>query len=218
MIRYALKCAEDHRFESWFQSASAFDTLSRGGHVACPVCGRTDVEKAIMAPRVATADKGEPAPPQETAKRPLSGPAHPGRTDAAQAARPYREEFDLCRQSLRRRGPRDACWRQGRDRHPRRGHARRRRARWSRMACRSCRCRFRSPARATDAALARRDHAQRRQFLEIPRVAFGFQLATEAATWRAMASGVMPSRRSLSTMDLPLGPSGCVKRSASSPS
>jgi hypothetical protein len=28
MIRYALKCAEDHRFESWFQSASAFDTLA----------------------------------------------------------------------------------------------------------------------------------------------------------------------------------------------
>jgi hypothetical protein len=31
MIRYALKCAEDHRFESWFQSASAFDTLAGAG-------------------------------------------------------------------------------------------------------------------------------------------------------------------------------------------
>jgi hypothetical protein len=57
MIRYALKCAEDHRFESWFQSASAFDALSGRGHVACPVCGGADVAKAIMAPRVTTAEK-----------------------------------------------------------------------------------------------------------------------------------------------------------------
>jgi hypothetical protein len=90
MIRYALKCAGDHRFESWFQSASAFDTLSRGGHVACPVCGGTDVEKAIMAPRVATTDKAPAAPPQETAKRPLSGPAHP----AEQMLRKLRDHIE----------------------------------------------------------------------------------------------------------------------------
>jgi hypothetical protein len=91
MIRYALKCAEDHRFESWFQSASAFDTLSGRGHVACPVCGGTDVEKAIMAPRVATAEKARTAVRR---RRPgndaLSGPAHP----AEQMLRKLREHIE----------------------------------------------------------------------------------------------------------------------------
>jgi hypothetical protein len=52
MIRYALKCREGHEFESWFQSASAFDTLVKGGHVTCATCGSGDVTKALMAPRV----------------------------------------------------------------------------------------------------------------------------------------------------------------------
>ncbi|MFV2053247.1 DUF1178 family protein [Aliiroseovarius sp. YM-037] len=52
MIRYALKCANDHSFESWFQSAEGFDKLQAAGMVACPDCGHTDVSKAIMAPRV----------------------------------------------------------------------------------------------------------------------------------------------------------------------
>ena len=52
MIRYALTCANDHSFESWFQSAEAFDRLSAAGHVACAVCGSTDVEKTLMAPSV----------------------------------------------------------------------------------------------------------------------------------------------------------------------
>lgn len=79
MIRYALKCADDHRFESWFQSADAFDTLAGLGHVACPTCGGTDVAKAVMAPRVA---KGEPstaarAPTPTVPERPLQAPSHP---------------------------------------------------------------------------------------------------------------------------------------------
>jgi hypothetical protein len=73
MIRYALKCAGDHRFESWFQSAAAYDSLAERGLVSCPVCGGGEVEKAVMAPRVASAEEAA-APP---AKRPLSAPAHP---------------------------------------------------------------------------------------------------------------------------------------------
>ena len=60
MIRYTLRCDDDHRFESWFASSEAFETLSRAGHLACAVCGSDRVEKALMAPRVG----GEaPAPP-----------------------------------------------------------------------------------------------------------------------------------------------------------
>ena len=53
MIRFSLKCAKEHSFESWFQSGSAFEALKAAGHVACPVCGSDEVEKALMAPSVA---------------------------------------------------------------------------------------------------------------------------------------------------------------------
>lgn len=52
MIQYALKCADGHTFDSWFQSAQAFDKLVAAGMVSCAVCGLAKVEKAIMAPRV----------------------------------------------------------------------------------------------------------------------------------------------------------------------
>ncbi len=54
MIHYALKCAKGHSFESWFQSGDAFDTLRAKGLVNCPECGISQVEKAVMAPRVGT--------------------------------------------------------------------------------------------------------------------------------------------------------------------
>lgn len=57
MIRYTLKCAADHGFDSWFQSAAAYDSLAAAGHLACPVCGAASVEKALMAPGVAQAPK-----------------------------------------------------------------------------------------------------------------------------------------------------------------
>lgn len=60
MIRYTLRCARGHEFDSWFQSATAFEALKAAGHVACGLCGETSVEKALMAPAVATA--GAPAP------------------------------------------------------------------------------------------------------------------------------------------------------------
>lgn len=68
MISYSLKCAQGHRFDSWFQSAAAFDTLKRGGHLACAVCGSGEVDKAVMAPAVSVSKAGAvppvPAAPQ----------------------------------------------------------------------------------------------------------------------------------------------------------
>ena len=54
MIRYALKCAEGHSFDAWYQNSAAYDRLAASGHITCAVCGGTDVEKSVMAPRVAT--------------------------------------------------------------------------------------------------------------------------------------------------------------------
>jgi hypothetical protein len=59
MIRYTLKCAKGHRFDSWFQSGASFERLKSAGHLSCAVCGGPEVEKAIMAPAVST--RGAPA-------------------------------------------------------------------------------------------------------------------------------------------------------------
>ncbi|SFR57992.1 DUF1178 family protein [Litoreibacter janthinus] len=82
MIRYALTCAKDHAFDSWFQSAAAFDKLQTAGMVTCAVCGDTEVKKSIMAPRVRTSEA--------TSETPLSAPASP----AEQALRELRTQIE----------------------------------------------------------------------------------------------------------------------------
>ena len=52
MIKFALRCARGHEFESWFQSGEAFEMQSRAGGVLCPLCQATEVTKAIMAPAI----------------------------------------------------------------------------------------------------------------------------------------------------------------------
>lgn len=68
MISYTLHCDADHRFDSWFQSAGAFDALQKAGHLACPTCGSAKVDKALMAPAVRPGRAlGTPANEQEAA-------------------------------------------------------------------------------------------------------------------------------------------------------
>jgi hypothetical protein len=75
MIRYTLKCPDGHRFESWFQSAGAFEALQEAGHLACAVCGAGTVDKALMAPRVGQNSEASAATDETAA--PLSAPASP---------------------------------------------------------------------------------------------------------------------------------------------
>lgn len=84
MIQFSLKCHRDHRFDSWFKSADAFDTLKSQGMVTCSVCGSSEVEKAIMAPRVSTSREA----------RPLSGPASPAEQAIAELRRKIESESD----------------------------------------------------------------------------------------------------------------------------
>ncbi len=72
MIRYTLKCDKDHGFESWFQSAEAFEALKRAGHAACPECGSTDVEKALMAPPVRPGRKQQLSQPASETEKMLT--------------------------------------------------------------------------------------------------------------------------------------------------
>lgn len=61
MIKFSLRCAQGHDFESWFQSGDAYDALRARGLVTCAVCNSTSVEKNLMAPSIAkAADKNGP--------------------------------------------------------------------------------------------------------------------------------------------------------------
>ena len=59
MIRYQLRCPQDHEFEGWFRSSADYDAQAKKGLLECPVCGSGEVDKAIMAPAVATAEARE---------------------------------------------------------------------------------------------------------------------------------------------------------------
>lgn len=74
MIKYTVRCGNDHEFEGWYKDSGAFDKLARRGHVECPVCGDTKTVKAPMAPRIGkssmTPDRAE-ARAKEVAQRVL---------------------------------------------------------------------------------------------------------------------------------------------------
>lgn len=78
MIRYTLHCDKAHEFESWFPSSASYEGQRARKLVACPVCGSTRIDKALMAPQVARRDRtaDRPAPP------PVPGPPAPEATVA----------------------------------------------------------------------------------------------------------------------------------------
>jgi len=57
MIRYSLRCDNDHDHDSWFQSGEAYLQLRDAAMLSCPICGSSQVEKAMMAPQVASGIK-----------------------------------------------------------------------------------------------------------------------------------------------------------------
>jgi hypothetical protein len=84
MIRYSLRCERDHTFESWFQDSGAYDSQVRRKLVSCPVCGSAKVEKAIMAPRIASR-KGRERPEAVPVPAPAPTPAEAPGTSAPAA-------------------------------------------------------------------------------------------------------------------------------------
>jgi len=102
MIRYMLKCDQDHQFESWFRSADAFDTLCAQAQVSCPICGSEKVTKAMMAPRVSTtrvtgdtpSAQPDPAPAQITSHTAPLAPDHPTPEQIERAMAKLRAEVE----------------------------------------------------------------------------------------------------------------------------
>ena len=52
MILFTLRCAQSHEFEAWFRDGDGFEAQQKAGEIACPECGDSSVEKAVMAPRL----------------------------------------------------------------------------------------------------------------------------------------------------------------------
>ena len=54
MIKYNLKCKNNHEFESWVSDSIEFEKLSIKKMIECTFCGTRLIKKSIMSPSVLT--------------------------------------------------------------------------------------------------------------------------------------------------------------------
>ena len=52
MIKYNLKCENDHEFESWFSDSIEFEKLNKKKLLECIYCASKKIKKSIMAPMI----------------------------------------------------------------------------------------------------------------------------------------------------------------------
>ena len=78
MIHYQLQCSQDHAFDGWFKDSASFDRQAKRGLVECQHCGGTKIERALMAPAVAT--RTAPPEPKPPAQAPFAPPPVPAMT------------------------------------------------------------------------------------------------------------------------------------------
>ena len=52
MIKYNLKCNNNHEFESWFSDSEEFNKLNKKRLLECIYCASNKIQKSIMAPMV----------------------------------------------------------------------------------------------------------------------------------------------------------------------
>lgn len=86
MMHYQLRCAAQHEFDGWFKDSGAFDRQAKRGLIECPVCGDSQVERAMMAPRL-TGRASIPQVKPETQAMPAETPATVAVTAPASDAR-----------------------------------------------------------------------------------------------------------------------------------
>jgi hypothetical protein len=60
MIRFTLRCASGHEFEGWFRNGDGYEAQQKAGEIACPECGDSHVEKALMAPSIGRSREARP--------------------------------------------------------------------------------------------------------------------------------------------------------------
>ena len=57
MIKYNLKCHNDHEFESWFSNSKEYDKLNKKRLLECIFCNSKKINKSIMAPTILNTNK-----------------------------------------------------------------------------------------------------------------------------------------------------------------
>ena len=57
MIKYNLKCQNEHEFESWFSDSEEFDKLKKRKLLECIFCASKNINKSLMAPMISSSKK-----------------------------------------------------------------------------------------------------------------------------------------------------------------
>ena len=57
MIKYNLKCNNEHEFESWFSNSEEFEKLNNRNLLECIFCSSKKISKSIMAPMISSKKK-----------------------------------------------------------------------------------------------------------------------------------------------------------------
>lgn len=94
MIVFDLACGQSHIFEAWFGSSEDYEQQRARGLVSCPICGTSDVAKAVMAPRLSRKGNQQAVPDAPTTATPAQDVALPpdtARQVMAQLAQAQRE-------------------------------------------------------------------------------------------------------------------------------
>ena len=52
MIKYLLKCRNNHEFESWFSNSKEYEKLKKKKLIECIFCESSDINKSIMSPNI----------------------------------------------------------------------------------------------------------------------------------------------------------------------
>ena len=57
MIKYNLKCQNNHEFESWFSNSEEFEKLNNRKMLECIYCSSKKIKKSIMAPMISSSKR-----------------------------------------------------------------------------------------------------------------------------------------------------------------
>ena len=59
MIKYNLKCSNEHEFESWFSNSEEFEKLKKKKLLECIFCASRKINKSIMSPMISSPKEKE---------------------------------------------------------------------------------------------------------------------------------------------------------------
>ena len=62
MIKYNLKCQNEHEFESWFSNSEEFEKLDNKGLLECIYCNSKKIKKSIMSPMISSSRNKKDSP------------------------------------------------------------------------------------------------------------------------------------------------------------